>query len=88
MFVIGIDPHKSSHTAAVLDVHERLVGEFRLEADRRQRQRLLAFAEPFSPRTWAIEGASVSAGARRTERVRERELVGCIGEPTGGRVDG
>ena len=58
MFVIGVDPHKRSHTAAVLDDREQLVGELRVDADRRQRQRLLEFAEPFTPRTWAIEAAS------------------------------
>jgi hypothetical protein len=50
-------PHKRSHTAAVLD-SEQLVGELRVTADRRQRQRLLEFAEPFTPRRWAIEAAS------------------------------
>jgi transposase len=58
VFVIGIDPHKGSHTAAVLDVDERVVGELRVLADRRQRDRLLCFAEPFEPRTWAIESAA------------------------------
>ncbi|MEY2432288.1 MAG: hypothetical protein QOC92_2013 [Acidimicrobiaceae bacterium] len=58
MFVIGIDPHKRSHTAAVLDDEEQLVGELRVLADRRQRDRLLEFAKPFTPRTWAIEAAS------------------------------
>ncbi|MGH9261847.1 MAG: IS110 family transposase [Acidimicrobiales bacterium] len=58
MFIIGIDPHKGSHTAAVLDCCERLVGEIRVRADRSQRERLLAFAAGFEPRTWAIEGAT------------------------------
>ena len=58
MFVIGIDPHKGSHTAAVLDDTERLVGELRVNADRWQRDRLLRFAAPFEPRTWAIEAAA------------------------------
>ena len=57
MFVIGIDPHKGSHTAAVLDDSEELVGELRVNADRRQRDRLLRFAAPFEPRTWAVEAA-------------------------------
>jgi transposase len=57
MFIIGIDPHKGSHTAAVLDHHEALVGERRVTADRRQRDELLRFAAPFEPRTWAIEAA-------------------------------
>src|SRR6476469_3132303 len=58
VFVIGIDPHKASHTAAVLDDHERLVSEVRVHADRAQRDRLLAFAAEFEPRCWAIEGAT------------------------------
>lgn len=58
MFVIGVDPHKRSHTAPVLDDREQLVGELRVDADRHQRDRLLEFAAPFTPRTWAIEAAS------------------------------
>ena len=57
MFVIGIDPHKRSHTAAVLDDTEALVGQLRVNADRWQRDRLLRFAAPFEPRTWAVEAA-------------------------------
>jgi hypothetical protein len=44
MFVIGIDPHKGSHTAAVLDDTEELVGQSRVTADCWQRDRLLRFA--------------------------------------------
>jgi transposase len=55
--VIGIDPHKGSHTAAVIDVGEQLVGELRVDAGRRQADRLLRFAAPFAPRTWAVETA-------------------------------
>ena len=58
MFTIGIDPHKGSHTAAVLDGTETVIGELRVTADRRQRDRLLSFAAPFAPRVWAIESAS------------------------------
>ncbi len=57
MFIIGIDPHKGSHTAAVLDAQETLVGELRVVADRRQRERLLDFAASFEPRRWAVEAA-------------------------------
>ncbi len=42
MFVIGIDPHKRSHTAAVLDDTEELVGQLRVNADRWQRDRLVS----------------------------------------------
>ena len=57
MFVIGIDPHKRSHMAAVLDDSEQVVGQLRVAADRWQRDRLLRFAAPFEPRTWAVEAA-------------------------------
>jgi transposase len=57
VFVIGIDPHKGSHTAAVIDGGEQVVGELRIDAGRRQADRLLRFAAPFSPRTWAVEAA-------------------------------
>ena len=58
MFIIGIDPHKGSHTAAVLDRSESVIVELRVVADRRQRERLLRFAADFTPRTWAIESAA------------------------------
>lgn len=58
MFIIGIDPHKGSHHATVIDRDEQVLSEVRVRADRRQRERLLAFAEPFTPRTWAVEGAA------------------------------
>ncbi len=58
MFIIGIDPHKGSHTAAVIDRDEQLLGEFALAADRRQRDRLLRWAQIYTPRVWAIEGAA------------------------------
>jgi hypothetical protein len=51
VFIIGIDPHKGSHTAAVLDHCETVIGELRVSADRRQRDRLLHFAASFTPRT-------------------------------------
>jgi transposase len=58
MFMIGVDPHKGSHTATAVNIDEAVVGELRVDADRHQRDRLLAWAAAFEPRTWAIEGAS------------------------------
>ena len=55
--LIGIDPHKGSHTAVVVDRDEVEVARVKVRADRHQLARLLAFAEPFTPRTWAIESA-------------------------------
>ena len=58
VFTIGIDPHKATHTAAVLDGSESVVAELRFAADDHQRDHLLLFAARFAPRTWAIEQAS------------------------------
>jgi transposase len=58
VFIIGIDPHKGSHTAAVIDGDEQTIAEFSVRADRRQRERLLGWAAEFEPRLWAIEGAT------------------------------
>jgi transposase len=41
----------------VLDHCESVIGELRVSADRRQRDRLVEFAASFTPRTWAIESA-------------------------------
>src|SRR5436190_11455018 len=57
VFTIGIVPHKGSHLAAVLDEHEIYLEELRVRADLHQRERLLKFAAPYTPRVWAIEGA-------------------------------
>jgi transposase len=75
MFFIGIDPHKASHTAAVLDCHEQLVSEVRVRADRSQRDRLLAFAADFEPRCWAIEGATGTGALLAQQLVAAGEQV-------------
>src|SRR5258708_17497828 len=49
VFIIGIDPHKGSHTAPVIDRDEQLVGELSVTADRRPLDRLLRCAAPVAP---------------------------------------
>ena len=75
MFIIGIDPHKGSHTAAVIDRDERLVGELSVRADRRQRDRLLRWAAPFEPRLWAVEGATGHGALLAQQLVASGETV-------------
>ena len=75
MFTIGIDPHKSTHTAAVLDRSETVIDELRLVADRHQRDRLLRFAARFEPRTWAIEAASGLGALLAQQLVAAGEIV-------------
>jgi transposase len=58
MFIIGIDPHKGSHTAAAVDRDKVVIDTIRVDADRHQRARLLAWAARFEPRSWAVEGAT------------------------------
>lgn len=58
MFIIGIDPHKGSHTAAAVDADKVVIDTIRVDADRHQRARLLAWAARFEPRSWAVEGAT------------------------------
>ena len=58
MITIGIDPHKRSLTAAALDPHSRLLGQQRLAATGQAGRQLLAWAEQWPQRRWAVEGAS------------------------------
>ncbi len=58
MFIIGIDPHKGSHTAAAVVRDKVVIDTIRVNADRDQRARLLAWAAQFEPRSWAVEGAT------------------------------
>jgi transposase len=55
--MIGVDPHKGSHTAVAISPAEELLGELRVRACAVQAQRLLAWAAAWPERTWAIEGA-------------------------------
>ena len=55
--MIGIDPHKASHTAVALDDSEQFLGELRVRSAANQLERLLGWAAGFGERTWAIEGA-------------------------------
>jgi transposase len=55
--VIGIDPHKATHTAVAVGDGEIELGRLEIRSGRGQLDRLLAWAEPFAQRGWAIEGA-------------------------------
>lgn len=55
--IIGIDPHKASHTACAIDRAAVEVAQCKVRAGRRQVDQLLGWAAPFVSRTWAIESA-------------------------------
>ena len=55
--MIGVDPHKASHTAVAISAAEEQLGELRVRACVAQTERLLAWAAAWPQRTWAVEGA-------------------------------
>ena len=55
--IIGIDPHKASHAVFAIDDNEHEVAQLSVRAGRCQLEQLLGWAQPFGPRTWAIESA-------------------------------
>ena len=58
MTMIGIDPHKATHTAVAVDDDEQVIGEFTLEASNNQAERLCGWADRFAKREWAVESAN------------------------------
>ena len=55
--MIGIDPHKASHTAVAIDNTECVLDELSVRACSKQTDQLRAWAAPFPDRVWAIESA-------------------------------
>ena len=55
--MIGVDPHKRSHTAVAIDGDETELASVTVRATRRQVDELLGWAARFEDRTWAIESA-------------------------------
>ena len=58
MVLIGIDPHKATHTAVAVDKEETALGELTVKADCHQVERLLKWAIDFPERRWAVESAN------------------------------
>jgi transposase len=56
--MIGIDPHKGSHTAVALAADETQLGQIRVRASAGQIANLRSWAASWTDRTWAIEGAT------------------------------
>ena len=55
--MIGVDPHKGSHTAVVISPAEEPLGELRVRASAGQAEKLIGWAAAWPERTWAVEGA-------------------------------
>jgi transposase len=73
--MIGVDPHKGSHTAVALGGDEAPLGQVRVRASAAQVQRLLAWAAAWPERTWAVEGAGGLGHLLAQELVAAGELV-------------
>ncbi len=72
--VIGVDPHKRSHTAVVLDDCEQVASEIRVTASGGQVEELLAWA-PAGQRVWAIENANGLGRVLAQQLVARGEVV-------------
>ena len=55
--MIGVDPHKGSHTAVVLDNDERPLASYGCGRRPTSWSGLMGWATSFGERTWAVEGA-------------------------------
>ena len=55
--MIGVDPHKRSHTAVAIGRGEEPLGKLRVRACASQAQQLVQWAAAWPERTWAVEGA-------------------------------
>jgi transposase len=56
--MIGVDPHKGSHTAVVISPAEEPLGEIRVRASTAQAGKLAEWAAAWPERTRAVEGAA------------------------------
>jgi len=56
--MIGVDPHKGSHTAVAIGAAEEPLGQVRVRASAAQAERLLGWAAAWPQRTWAVQGAA------------------------------
>jgi transposase len=56
--MIGIDPHKGSHTAFAVNANETKPGQVRVPAAVGQVDRLLQWSARWPERSWAVEGAT------------------------------
>ena len=55
--MIGVDPHKGSHTAVAIGAAEEPLGRLRVRACAAQAHKLVAWAHAWPERAWAVEGA-------------------------------
>ena len=84
--MIGVDPHKGSHTAVAIGEKEAPLGEVRVRASAAQAERLVAWAAPWPERTWAVEGAGGLGYLLAQQLVAAGELVLDVQPKLGARI--
>ena len=84
--MIGVDPHKASHTAVAISAAEERLGELRVRACVAQAGRLLAWAAAWPQRTWAVEGAGGTGHLLAQQLVAAGERVLDVQPKLGARV--
>jgi transposase len=70
--MIGIDPHKGSHTAVALAADEARLGQIRVRASAAQLETLRAWAASWTERIWAIRGCHRAGSSARAAAARGR----------------
>jgi len=84
--MIGVDPHKGSHTAVAIDPAEVPLGGLRVRASSSQASRLLEWAAAWPERTWAVEGAGGLGHVLAQQLVAAGEQVIDVQPKLGARV--
>ncbi len=84
--MIGVDPHKASHTAVAIGAAEEPLGQLRVRAPAAQAGRLVAQAASWPERTWAVEGAGGLGYLLAQQLVAAGELVLDVQPKLGARV--
>jgi Transposase len=72
---IGVDPHKTSHTAVAVDEHGRVLDKQRIPATLDGYQQLRRWAGRWPQRCWAVEGAHGLGRALAQRLVGDGERV-------------
>ena len=84
--MIGVDPHKGSHTAVAIDAAEVQLGALQVRASDSQASALIGWAAAWPARTWAVEGAGGLGHLLAQQLLAAGELVLDVQPKLGSRV--
>src|SRR5262249_17499351 len=84
--MIGVDPHKATHTAVAIDRSEKQVGRLRVRATAAQAGKLVEWGAGGPGRTWGVEGAGGLGHLLAQQLVAAGEQVLDIQPKLGSRV--